>query len=87
MIVIHEPSSNIKANEDRELEEFIEGWHFDRKSRKLARDMASFFLQSYDHLGVGHRFGSLMTCAPEAAEPLAARGVCGRDAGPPVGIA
>jgi hypothetical protein len=50
MIAKQEPSSNIKTHEDSELEEFIEGWHFDRKSRKLARDMASFLFQFYDYL-------------------------------------
>jgi hypothetical protein len=50
MIVKHEPSSNTETHENSELEEFIEGWHFDRKSRKLPRDMANFLFQFYDYL-------------------------------------
>jgi hypothetical protein len=41
-------STEIENNE--ELEDFITDWHWDRKSRKLAREMGKFLFQFIDYL-------------------------------------
>ena len=40
----------MKDTRDEELEDFIEDWHWDKKSRELARQIGSFLFQFVDYL-------------------------------------